>query len=358
MVSGGGSGGHFFPALAIIEEMRKRRGEELQVLYVGKKGGIDEGLCKERGIPFKGLHLEGWPRKASWKGLLVLGKFALAIFQSLIWMMSFRPSLLIGTGGYISVPIIWMAALLGRPSLIIEPNSVMGFANRLCTPLAKAVAVAYPSASASLNSHKAHLTGVPLRQLPDKQEPREARKALGLLEDRFTLFLLGGSQGAHTLNMTMIEAFPFLDKNFFQIIFMTGQDDYGQVREALGRVGWKAVVKPFFEDIFSAYSATDLVISRAGALTLAEVTAFGLPAILIPYPYATDNHQELNARFLVDHEAAIMLLEKNLTGSTLAQLIKELAQESARLLEMAKRSKFLAPLEASKKVVDIAFQMI
>ncbi len=362
ILAGGGTGGHLFPAVAIAEEL-KRRDPDLQLMYLGKSDSIEERVAGQKSIPFRPIFVEGLPSGNALKKFRALSKSGIGLLQSLVILTRFRPQAVIGTGGYASLPPVLAASLLRIPTLIHEQNCIPGKANRICSRFADIVTVHFEKSRAYFPGKDALVVGNPIRSdfLPQRLElidDVEAKKRLGLNPDKFTVFLLGGSRGAHSLNVAMVEALPHLDPRRIQLICMTGTDDYRWVRDACERSGITAAVFPFIDEMVPAYCSADVAVSRAGASTLAELAAVGVPAVLVPYPYATDQHQEVNARVLVEAEAAMMLLNGDLRGDTLARKLTALSEDSAQLGSLRANIKRFSKPDAAERVVNVLFEHV
>lgn len=361
-LAGGGTGGHVFPAVAIAEEL-KRRDPNLQLMYLGKKGSLEERVAAEKMIPFRSIIVEGLPSGNVLKKLRSTLSAAVGVVQSLAILFRFRPQAVIGTGGYVSLPPVLAARILRIPTVIHEQNCVPGKANRMAARFADVLAVNFEKSSQYFRGKTSRAVGNPIRSdfLPRRLETADradSRRKLGLNPDKFTVFLLGGSRGAHSLNVAMVDALPHLDPRRFQLVFMTGKEDYRWVRDACDRAGLSAVVFQFIDDMVIAYTAADLVVSRAGASTLAEIAAVGLPAILVPYPHATDRHQELNARAVVEAGAAEIIMNGELGGKGLADRINALSQNEQALSLMRSRSKQFGKPDAAERIVNILFELV
>jgi len=361
-LAGGGTGGHVFPVLAIVEELKKRD-PNLQLMYIGKRGSIEERMASETTLPFRQIVVEGMPTGNVFRKALALFKALIGFVQSVEILFRFRPQVVIGTGGYVSLPPIMAARILRIPILIHEQNCVPGKANRLGSRFADSVLVNFDRCRRFFQKSTVHVVGNPVRSdfLPDRLEAKskdESRQILGLSPNKFTVLLLGGSRGAHSLNVALIEALPQLDPQRVQFVCMTGNEDYRRVSDACERTGVTASVFQFIDDMVTAYTAADLVISRAGASTLAEICAVGLPAILVPYPFATDRHQELNARALVEVGAAEMMMNGELTGEALAERIASLSSDKETLEQMRSLSKDFGKPDATEKIVNILFELV
>ncbi len=360
-LAGGGTGGHVFPAVAIAEEL-KRRDPHLQLVYIGKEKSIEERIASKRLIPFRPIIVEGMPGSNVFKKLRALVRAGVGLIQSVVVLLRFRPQAVIGTGGYASLPPVLAARILRIPTLIHEQNCIPGRANLLCSRYADVLTLNFEKSREYFSREAARVVGNPIRSdfLPEALENvdrAESRRELGLHPDKFTVFVLGGSRGAHSLNVAMLDALNYLDSRIFQLIWMTGKEDYRRVRDACEQSGVSGAVFQFVDNMVRAYMAADLAVSRAGASTLAELAAVGLPAILIPYPFATDRHQELNARALVEAGAADMILNGELDGKTLAAKIRTLSQDAASLERMRAAGKQFSRPDAAETIVNILFEI-
>jgi UDP-N-acetylglucosamine--N-acetylmuramyl-(pentapeptide) pyrophosphoryl-undecaprenol N-acetylglucosamine transferase len=362
VLAGGGTGGHVFPAVSIAEEL-KRRDPDLQLMYLGRSGSIEERIAGQRSIPFRTIQVEGLPRENVFKITRALLKVSAGLVQSVAILSRFRPQAVVGTGGYASLPPVIAASLLRIPSLIHEQNCVPGKANRICSRFADIVTVHFERSRRYFPGKEALVVGNPIRTdfLPQRLETMdksEAKRTLGLNQDKFTVFVLGGSRGAHALNVAVVEALEHLDQRRIQLICMTGTDDFRWVRDSCERAGITAAVFPFIDDIVSAYFSADVAVSRAGASTLAELAAVAVPAILVPYPHATDRHQELNARVLADAGAAMMLLNGDLSGAVLAEKISAFADDPKQLEVMRACIRNFSMPDAAERVVNLLFEHV
>jgi UDP-N-acetylglucosamine--N-acetylmuramyl-(pentapeptide) pyrophosphoryl-undecaprenol N-acetylglucosamine transferase len=270
------------------------------------------------------------------------------------------PDIVIGLGGYSSGPLVAIASLKGIPTLILEQNAIPGLTNRILSRVVDAIAINFKSSEGFFSDLKIHLTGNPVREEITSGKKEEGLKKFGLDEGLFTVLIFGGSAGAHRINKAMVEAISYLNalKNRIQIIHQTGDKDYAEMSEFYRSRGFKIAVLPFIDSMADAYAASDLVVSRAGAGTLSEITACGKPSILIPYPYAAKNHQEINARILLDEGAAMLILDKELDGKRLVSEIRFLMEDPERLWQMEKASKRLGISDAARKIVDLAMGLV
>lgn len=351
IVAGGGTGGHLFPGIAVAEEFMARDSSN-EVLFVGTERGIEARVLPRLGYRLECIATAGLRRVslvARIKGVWLL---LVSYLQSKRIVREFRPDLVLGVGGYASGPLVLAARRLGCPCFIHEQNALPGLTNRLLAKRAKKVFISIEESRKYVPTAKALLTGNPLR----RQILEGARKARPDTEGPvdFHLFVFGGSAGAHRINLAMTEALPHLVefKERMTITHQTGESDLSTVRDAYKAAGFQAEVMPFIDDMAEAYRRADLVVCRAGATTVAEVTMCGKACVFIPFPYATDDHQRKNAEALVDRGAGFMILDRELSGKGLAKMISELALDPERLESVGSNAAALARPDAAKAIVD------
>ncbi len=293
--------------------------------------------------------------KSPWKMARALLALPRSIFQSARLLRAFRPDIVLGVGGYASGPVVLTASLLGYRTAIQEQNSYPGLSNRILAKFVDRIFASFPDSGRNFPAAKTIVAGNPVRKkLRDTAgEPKSTAS-------EFTLFIFGGSQGAHRLNEAMQESLDHLQdwKTRMRIIHQTGEKDFSKVRQAYENRGFRAEVQPFIHDMDRAYRSADLILCRAGATTLFELMAMRKAAILVPYPYAADDHQLLNARTLVDAGAAAMIEEKNLTGALLGARVRELMEDDGRRRHMEERIGILAKPGAAETIVALCGEMV
>ncbi len=344
--SGGGTGGHLFPALAVAKELR-RRDASSNILFVGTNRGLEA-----RTVPAAGFNLQTI-RAAPLKGISparMLGHLLMlprSLIEASILLKKFRPQVVVGTGGYSAGPLVLVAALRGIPTLLIEPNSVPGLTNRLLTMWITRAAISFESARRYFGS-KAVLTGSPVREEFFGVSPRARPCAPAIL-------IFGGSQGSREINRAVVEALPFLRNRIPSMEFyhQAGARDYDSVSEAYRRHGLIAEVFSFIQDMPSIFAKIDLVIARSGAVTVAELAASGKVPLLVPFPAATDNHQTENARDMVRAGAAVLIPQSELNGERLASEILSLLSQPDRMEEMEARARLRSRPEATRDITDL-----
>lgn len=352
LIAGGGTGGHLYPGVALAEEVTTRqKGNE--VLFVGTARGIEARVIPELGYPLELIEVVGI-KNTGLAGLLK-GLFRIpgAVFASRRIVSRFKPDIAVGVGGYASGPALVAAWLMGVPSVVLEQNTIPGFTNRvLARFFAKSVYVSFEKSIEFFPREKAHFFGNPIRrQLLDNF--LEARRT----NEKFTVLVLGGSQGAHAVNMRMVDAARSLAALGLRIVHQTGEKDREDVARGYAEAGADADVKAFIKDMSAAYREADLVVARAGATTIAELLVAKKASILIPFPHAADNHQEWNARALVDVGAAKMFVESDLDGAKLSAEIKALFVDREALARMEQAAGRAGRPEAAREIVDACFEL-
>jgi UDP-N-acetylglucosamine--N-acetylmuramyl-(pentapeptide) pyrophosphoryl-undecaprenol N-acetylglucosamine transferase len=352
IIAGGGTGGHLFPGIAIAEELTMRDRNN-QVLFVGTAAGLEARILPKRKIPLRTIPVRGLKGKSLVHKLESLGTIPRAVMRSLGIIKSFCPDLVIGLGAYVAGPILLAASLLRIPRVIQEQNVIPGATNRISARLAHRVFLSFEESRRYFAGQKVMVTGNPIRR--EFSLPFTAKRPEG-----FGLLVFGGSGGAHRINQAMVDALDSLGdlKSHLRIIHQTGFDDAREVAKTYQRKGFAARVESFIEDMVTSYRESDLVVCRAGATTIAELTACGRAAILIPYPFAANNHQEINARTMVDRGAAHMILDRNLSGASLAPMIQLLFHEPSMIRRMARVSAGLGRPDAARRIVDECYRIV
>lgn len=347
LFAAGGTGGHIFPAIAVANEVL-RRNETSEVLFVGTARGLETRIVPEAGFQLSlinsvGLKNVGFVGKI--KGLSVLPKSFIEARQII---RQFRPHVVVGAGGYVSGPVLLMAAIMGVPTLVMDSNALPGFTNRQLARFVDKAALTF-EASLPYFGKKGVVTGNPVRkeffEVPPKQRSEVAH-----------LLIFGGSQGARAINNAMADALPYLAelKDRLTITHQTGEADFEKIRELYGRSDYPmADVRPFIANMFEEFARADLVICRAGATTCAELAAAGKASIMIPLPTAADDHQRKNAEALEEGGAAKMLLQADLNGESLADLIRTTIGDAEKLSAMEAAAKAMGRADAAERTADL-----
>jgi len=358
VIAGGGTGGHLYPGIAVARELLARKAEA-QVSFAGTAKGIESRVVPREGFELDVIRSGGLKGKSIVDRARGAALLPVSLVDAWSVVSRRRPDLVIGVGGYSSGPVVLMAALRGVPTMLLEQNAVPGLTNRLLARVVKAAAVTFDSTQAFFGS-KAFVSGNPVRP--------EFLAVAGLqqesaLDDQATVtrvLVFGGSQGAHAINVAMVEAAARLASHgsHLRLTHQTGERDVEMVRTAYRQAGLHADVEPFLYDMGRQLGASDLIVCRAGATTLAEITAAGKAAILVPLPTATDDHQRKNAEALAASGAADVLLQRDMTGATLAERILTLAGDGERRRRFGAAAKAQARPNAAKAIVDRALELV
>ncbi|MFO7970326.1 MAG: undecaprenyldiphospho-muramoylpentapeptide beta-N-acetylglucosaminyltransferase [Desulfobacterales bacterium] len=360
VIAGGGTGGHLFPGIALAQEFTASNPNN-RLLFVGTGKPFETTALSKAGFAHKSITSEGIKGRGILNQTKSVLKIPKGILESVMILKQFRPDLVVGVGGYSAGPLVAGAWLLGIKIVLHEQNILSGITNRMLSRLADRIYVSFDDIPAGFNPKKVLYTGNPVRreilQFPSNQKEGE-------IDDspqprRFTILILGGSQGAHSINMAVLDAIDKIkDKAKFFFLHQTGLKDETRVKTEYERYGVSFKVQAFFTDMARQYHNADLVICRAGATTVAEIKAVGKGAIFIPFPFAADNHQVLNARSLENAGAAEMILEKDLNGNALAERINFYASSPDTLRQMASRTRDLSRPDAAAVIVDDCYRLI
>lgn len=351
VIAGGGTGGHLFPGIAVAEEFLARDRDN-EVLFIGTQNGIEARVLPRLGYPLECIAVTGMRRKSGIEQLRGMALLIKSYFQSKKILESFGPDIVLGVGGYASGPVVLAAGRMQCRRYIHEQNALPGFTNKLLARFAEKIFVSIEESRNYFPAGKTHMTGNPLRRQIVQDVPASREEHAD--RENFRLLVFGGSAGARSINMALVDALPFLceEKNRLSVMHQTGEKDLDEVKAGYQKSGIKAEVLPFIHDMADAYHQADLVICRAGATTIAEVTACGKACIFIPFPYATDDHQRRNAEALVTKGAGFMLLNRDLSGESLANMIRELMKDRERLKIAGMCARQLARPDAAKIIVD------
>ncbi|MBI5233252.1 MAG: undecaprenyldiphospho-muramoylpentapeptide beta-N-acetylglucosaminyltransferase [Deltaproteobacteria bacterium] len=336
VITGGGTGGHLFPGLALAEEL-KGFAKDMEIVFIGARRGLEEKIVPGLGYRFELLDVEGLKKRKGAALLRSLVKAVFATFRAMRILRGLKPSGVIGTGSYSAGPVVLAARLLGIKTAVIEQNAIPGLTNRFLGRFVDKVYIAFEQAAGYFPVERTILSGTPVRREIISMDPVSERSP------KFTLFVFGGSQGATAINAAFLDAAEYLTDIWhgLRVIHQTGEAGYSAAKAAYERKGLKAELYSFIDDMAHQYAQADLAVCRAGATTIAEVAALGLPAILVPYPFATDAHQEMNARCIEAKGAAIMLKQDELTGSSLARIIRRLYEDRTGLERLKHRMREL-----------------
>ena len=354
LVSGGGTGGHIFPALSIANEVQRRH-PEARILFVGAEGRMEMEKVPAAGYNIIGLPVSGFDRKHLLRNFKVLAKLYKSMGLARKILKDFKPDIAIGVGGYASGPMLKEAQKMGIPTLLQEQNSYAGVTNKLLAAKAESICVAYEGMERFFPKEKIVLTGNPVRRnlLDCGATPEQARQAMGVDPNLKTILIIGGSLGARTINEAIIAGLSKIGDTYgVQVIWQTGKIYDRQCREALDASGVKNVSQmPFITNMDMAYRAADLVVSRAGASSISELQLLGKPAILVPSPNVAEDHQTKNARALADRGAAIMVRDAD-AGANLVETMLDTAADDTKLADLGTNVSKMALRDAAERIVD------
>ncbi|MFQ5603425.1 MAG: undecaprenyldiphospho-muramoylpentapeptide beta-N-acetylglucosaminyltransferase [bacterium] len=352
LFAGGGTGGHLYPAIALAQEFEKRM--KTEIMFIGTSYGIESKVLPQTSYIFKKIWMRGLQRKISFSNLMFPLRLLVSLLQCAFYLLRFRPHVVVGTGGYVSGPALMMGLAFGIPTVIQEQNSYPGLVNRVLGNRVNQVHLTYEASESHFKKQKnVFVSGNPSRGEISKLDKTAALKKFQLNMNKTTLLIFGGSQGAYAINRQVLESLESLMKlKDLQILWASGAKDLSDIKTRCEKFQERVRALAFIEDMGAAYAAADLVLCRAGASALAEIAICGLPAILIPYPYAAAGHQEFNARTMEQVGAAIMILEKNLNAETLTQTVAELLDDPQKRTAMSAAALKLARPHAARDIMD------
>jgi UDP-N-acetylglucosamine--N-acetylmuramyl-(pentapeptide) pyrophosphoryl-undecaprenol N-acetylglucosamine transferase len=341
-----------YPGIAVAEEWRRRHPDS-EVIFVGTSRGVENSAVPQAGFTLKTIAARGIPRRIGFGLVRAVAAAVKSVAQAASLLREIRPHVVVVTGGYVSGPVGLMAKLRGIPVVVQEQNSVPGATNRWLNLIADEVHISFvESRNYFRRRNNLKVTGNPIRRSLLRQDRTSAYEFLRLDPRRSTLLVFGGSRGAASINRAFQDALPRLDRlQNLQVIWQAGRDEAPAMRERAKRVSIPVHVVPYLDQMEKAYAVADLAVCRAGAMTIAELTACGVPAILVPYPYATHDHQTLNARGLLERGAAEVIKDQDLTGDLLAQRIIHLFQDESRLRRMARNARAFSRTNAAERLV-------
>lgn len=359
VVSGGGTGGHIYPALALIREIQKQD-DKAEFLYIGTEKGLESKLVPRENIDFRSIHITGFRRKLSVENVKTVLRFLKGVSDSKKILKEFKADVVIGTGGYVCGPVVYAAAKLGIPTIIHEQNSIPGLTNKFLSRYVDRIGICFEEAKQFFPEEKVVMTGNPRASEVLNQDGKKGRASVGLKVDQPAVLIFGGSRGAKPLNEAVLKSLTEMGNKPYQVLYVTGDVHYNEVAKEVELIGnpENVIIKPFIHNMPEVLSGIDLTVARAGATTLAELTSLGIPSILIPSPYVTDNHQEKNALALSNHQAAELLLEKDLTGPKLVEKIDQILTDDEKLANMKAAAKKLGIPDAADRMHHLIKELV
>jgi len=357
-ITGGGTGGHIYPAVAVADELVKK---EQNIYYIGNPKNLEFDIVSQKGYEFLPVNVHGMPREL---GLPLVGwgfQLLFAVIKSIGYIIKYKPDAIFGTGGYVSAPAMIAAKILGKPYMMHDCDAQPGLVTRKLAPYAKAVSVAFESANKFIKNKNFYVNGNPIRPQFKTLTKSEARKSIGL-EEKLTVCIMGGSQGARTINDASVFLLKKLSIEYgVQVIFQTGKKNFTRVIEQVNRIypeyeaDKNLIIKPYFDDMVTVLKASDIAVSRAGSLSISEIEAAGLASILIPYPHAAADHQRKNAKYMVEKGASLYLEDSDTDEAHLGELIEELINNPAKLNELQQNALSLAKYDGVQNITEQLF---
>ena len=363
IVSGGGTGGHIYPAITIIRTIQQKY-PEAKFLYVGTKRGLESDIIPKEGLPFATVDIQGFERHLTPANLVRAGKAMIGVGRAMKIVRDFRPDVVVGTGGYVCGPILMAASLRHIPTLIQEQNVVPGITNKILSQFVTKIAAGTEEAMRHFPRGKVVFTGNPIRSEVMTARREDGASEYGFDPAKKTVLISGGSRGARAINRAMVGVLAQAAEHpGVQYLHVTGKLEYEDVLSRLQAAGVDLAaaphiqVRPYLYNMPQEMAMTDLAVFRAGATGLAELTARGIPSILIPYPYAAENHQEHNARALEEAGASRMILNRDLTSERLCAVLTELLSEDEKLAAMAQASRSMGRPQAAGDIANLVLEL-
>ena len=356
-ITGGGTGGHIYPAIAVAEALRKDETTK-DIYYIGNPDNMEYQIVKKLRFKFLPIKVTGMPRKVSFSFIKWGIQLELANWKALYYLWRFKPDAILGTGGYVSAPALFASNITKTPYMIHDCDAQPGIVSKFVAPMAKAVSVAFEDSVKNIKNDNIYVNGNPIRELFATLTKEEARKNLKL-ENKTTICIMGGSQGAKSIDDAAIGCLKqIFEKYNVQIIFQTGAKHYDYALSKLKEIypeyelNRNLIVRPFFDNMVEILKSTDIAVSRAGSLSLSEICACSIASILIPYPYAAADHQRKNAKSLLNKNACLYLEDDETNSENLYSKIDELLSNSERLSTIQQNAGSLAKLDATEKIVE------
>lgn len=358
-ITGGGTGGHIYPAVAVADELMKN--PDNVVYYVGNPDNLEYTIALKKGYNFLPVKVTGMPRKASFKFFLWGIQLSLAILKSFYYLLKYKPSMIFGTGGYVSAPVL-LAARMGKkiPYMLHDCDMQPGIVTRKMASKAKVVSLAFEGAKQFIKNRNCYVNGNPLRPEFQTLDKDNAKGVLGLNLDKPVLCVMGGSQGSKTIDRAFVEIIKELSNDYgYQIILQTGQKNFNGVIDRLSLIyknfdkDPNVIIEPYFDDMITVVKASDIVISRAGSLSLSEIFASDVAPVLIPYPFAAADHQRKNARYVQEKDACIYLEDEDTDPNSLLKILIDLHNNPDKVEKLKQKSSKLAKPDALKDIMTL-----
>ena len=348
IVVAGGTGGHIYPAIAIINKIKEKE-KKVEFLYIGTSDRMEKDIIPKLGIKFIGIDMEGLNRKNIFSNVQVIRKFNKAVPKAKEIIKEFKPDVVIGAGGYITAPVLYAAHKLKIPTLIHEQNSIPGISNKFISNFSDKICVSLPNSLNLFPSDKTVYTGNP-RSEEIKNVKKKTKSSLGFNQDKKLVIVVMGSLGSTTMTKKIKELIPGFNNKAYQVLVITGKKYFDEYKDI--NVSENVKIVPYMDDLINVMKDSDLIVSRAGASTIAEITAIGLPAILVPSPYVTNNHQYKNAKELEDRGACIIVTEEDFSKDKIIHEIDKIFDNKDAYDKMIINSKELGIADSATRIYD------
>ena len=352
-ITGGGTGGHIYPAIAVAESLK-----DDEVYYIGNPKNLEYDIVTKKGNNFLGINVHGMPRKVGFELIKWGFQLSFAVLKCCCYIKKYKPDAVFGTGGYVSAPALIAARLMNVPYMMHDCDAQPGLVTRKLAKGAQCVSVAFECACNFIKNKNCKVNGNPIRSSFKTLSKQEARSSMGL-QNKLTLCIMGGSQGARSINDAAVEVLKTFSKNYdLQIIFQTGKRNYDRVLEQLIKIypqyetDKNIIVKPYFEDMVTVLKASDIAVSRSGSLSISEICASGIAPIFVPYPHAAADHQRKNARFMADKNAGLYIEDSDVNEKSLCETVCSLLNDKSKLEQLQKNSRDLAKIDGTEKIVE------
>lgn len=355
IIAGGGTGGHINPGVAIAKKIKEKH-SDANILFIGTEKGLEKKMVPKEGFKIRFITVEGLNKKVSINTFKSIALGIKGYRQASKIIKEFKPDIVIGTGGYVCGPVVLCAYLKGIPTMIHEQNAIPGVTNKILSKVTTKIAISFKESEKYFPKNKVFFTGNPVKDQIINLNREKSREVWGIDRDKPVLFVVGGSRGAKNVNNAIVEIIPRLNDENIQLIFVTGENQFEETMKNLekNKINVKNLkgikIFPFIFNMHDALGACDLIVSRAGATTLSEITAVGIPAILIPSPFVANNHQEYNAIALEENGAAILIKESQLKDNVLSEQIFNIIKNKDTLNSMSLNSKKMAVIDAADNI--------
>lgn len=355
-ITGGGTGGHIYPAVAVGNALKKED-DTKEIYYIGNPDNLEKRIAEDKNFNFLDVNVTGMPRKMSLDIFKWGFQLIFSTLKSVGYILKYRPDVVFGTGGYVSAPTLFAAVLTRTPIVIHECDAIPGVVSKIVAPFAKSVSLAFEASKNNVKSENLKVNGNPIREEFVQTNRQQAREELSL-KDRLTIVVMGGSQGAKKLNITLVHSLKKLfKKHDIQIIHQTGLKNYDETIRELKKVyphyteNSNYLIRPYFKKMYLPLVASDIAVSRAGSLSISEICISGLASILVPYPFAAADHQRKNAREMEELNAALYLEDDDCTEETFCEKLESLINDSHRMIEIQNNAKSLVKYDATGNIV-------